>query len=98
MTDDPVAKPRRGRPRVHATPEEARIAAIARATAHTRQRRQALVERTVALTPATVAKVEALIAARGLDGLTALVEALVAEETARLTTLGKSVDGSAGPP
>ena len=97
MTDDPT-KPKRGRPRVHATPEEARAAAIARATAHTRARRQALVERTIALTPATVSAVDALVAARGIEGLTALVEVLVAEETARLTTLGKSVDGSAGPP
>ena len=81
MTDD--TKPRRGRPRVYATPEEARLAGIARANAATQARRRAKVHRTVALTPATAAKAEALIEQRGLDGLTALVEALVEEETAR---------------
>ncbi len=82
MTDTP--KRGRGRPRVHATPEEARTAAIARATAHTRARRQAMVERTVSLSPETLADADALMEARGLDGLTNLVEALVDEETERV--------------
>ncbi|RYB03577.1 hypothetical protein [Lichenibacterium ramalinae] len=86
MTDDTPPKPRRGRPRVYATPEEARLAGIARANAATRARRQARMHRTLSLTAATLAKAEALIAARGLDGITGftdLVSALVEEETAR---------------
>ncbi len=82
MIDTP--KRGRGRPRVHATPEEARVAAIARATAHTKARRQAMVERTVTLTPETVADADTLIEARGLDGLTGLVEILVDEEIERV--------------
>lgn len=51
-----------------------------------------MVERTLTLTPATLAQAEALIERRGVIGLTGLFETLVGEETVRLITPAKSVD------
>lgn len=81
MSDD--TKRLRGRPRVHATPEAARDAARARANASTRARRAQRPDVSIPMTEATRVQADALVAHRRLAGLGELVEALVAEETAR---------------
>lgn len=83
MTDDAPPKRGRGRPPVHATPEIALQAARDRATAHTQARRKARPERTIALTADRVAQGEEIIRARGLDGWSHLVAALIEDETRR---------------
>lgn len=88
MADEP--KRTRGRPRVHATPEAAREAARARANASTRARRAERPDVSVPMTDATRVQADALVAHRRLAGLGELVEALVAEETARVSVAVES--------
>ena len=49
-----------------------------------------MVERTITLSPETLADADTLIEARGLDGLTNLVETLVDEETERVRTVKRT--------